>query len=931
MVMSAQELFALVSSGISQQDRLLKLDTPLGSNVLLPQRAIGHSRIGRNYEFAVDVLSLKDTLELKTLIAQAVTLWIQQSDKSYRPHHGYVHTVRRLGSDGDIASYQLTFSSWLHFLKFRKDARIFQEVSTEDILSTIFNEHPQARGAYRMAVRRSTPKRSFSVQYEDDWNFVHRLMEAEGLFGYFEQASDGKSHTYVVTDDVYTLTATSPEEVDFARVGVNSETDAFVQWTGTRTLQSATYTTSTFDYKSPLEQKGTSFPTIGNQGSLPAQSEVYEYTGAYSYLESDRGDQLTKLHLEEWESRAKRFVGIGGVRRIDAGQYFALSGHPEHDNDSSHDREFVVIAADWYIENNLPVGNSRPFPHSLQRRIAAARTDSEAYASVQGRNASDSSEGFFLVEAEVQRRSVQYRSPFEHHKPHMQMQTATVVGPANEEVYTDSLNRIKVRMHWDRRNRGDQNASCWVRVLFSDSGNGYGGVHVPRIGEEVVIAWLDGDCDRPLVTGRLYNGATNPHWHSNGLLSGYKSKEYGGAGFNQLVMDDATGQNRVQLYTTSANAALHLGYLVDHTGNLRGNYLGSGFDLTADSFGAVRAAQGLYVSTNPRTGLATQPLDAQEAKQQLLGSESVMDALSEASGQHKAESLLEGKDALKNFTAATEHDLKGGTLGGQTGGGGIGSAKGFKDPVMLFSSPAGIALSSEKSVHLSPDEHLNLVSGQSTHLATGKSFIASVKEKLSLFSQNAGMKFFAAKGKVELQSHSDNIELTAQQTIKILSTTAKVEVASAKEILLTSGGAYLRITNGNIEIHAPNSVSVKGETKAFAGPDSTNYVLPDLPASSPIPFSQKLVFRSSEDGTPASEVKYALYPYQGEPNGNAQKVLSGTSAEDGSARHLNPEESEHLTALYGQGEWETAWNLNIDRDDGGLVSSATNNAESGVA
>ncbi len=929
--MGVQDLFSLVSSEISQQDRLLKLDTPLGSNVLLPQRAIGHSRLGRNYEFTVDVLSLKDTLELKTLIAQPVTLWIQQSDKSYRPHHGYVHTVRRLGSDGRMTSFQLTFSSWLHFLKFRKDARIFQELSTEDILTAIFNEHPQAHGAYRISVRRPTPTRSFCIQYEDDWNFVHRLMEAEGLFGYFEQSSDGKSHTYVVTDDVYSLAAMSPEEVKFARVGVNSEVDAFLQWTGTRTLQSATYTTSTFDYKSPLAQKGTSFPTIGNQGSLPEQTEVYEYTGAYSYLESDRGDQLTKLHLEEWESRAKRFVGVGGVRRIDTGQYFSLSAHPEHDSDPSQDREFIVITADWYIENNLPAGNSLPFPQSLQRRLAGIRAEYAAFESVLKSKGSDGSEGFFLVEAEMQRRSVQYRSPFEHRKPQMQIQTATVVGPPNEEVYTDSLNRIKVHMHWDRRNRGDASSSCWVRVLFSDSGSGYGGVHVPRVGEEVVIAWLDGDCDRPLVAGRLYNGATNPHWHSNGLLSGYKSKEYGGVGYNQLVMDDATGQNRVQLYTTSANAALHLGYLVDHTDNLRGNYLGSGFDLTADSFGAVRAAQGLFVSTNSRTGLATQPLDAREANQQLLASESIMNALSEASTQHKAEPLLDGKNALKNFAAATEHDLEGGTTGGQTGGGGIGSAKGFKDPVMLFSSPAGIALSSEKSVHLSPDEQLNLVSGQSTHLATGKSLIATVKEKFSLFAQNAGLKLFAAKGKVELQSHSDNIELTAQQTVKILSSMAKVEVASAKEILLTSGGAYLRISNGNIEIHAPNSVSVKGADKIFAGPASTSYPLPDLPTSSPIPFSQKLIFRSSEDGTPASDVKYALYPHQDEPDGNAQKVLSGTSAADGSARHINPEEDEHLTALYGQGEWETAWNLYIDRDEDSPSTNIMNKVETGTA
>ena len=106
----------------------------------------------------------------------------------------------------------------------------------------------------------------------------------------------------------------------------------------------------------------------------------------------------------------------------------------------------------------------------------------------------------------------------------MRLQTATVVGPSNEEVYTDELNRIKVRFHWDRLNPGDENASCWVRVAMSDTGGGYGSVHVPRIGEEVIVSWLDGDCDRPVVTGRVYNGAKTPQWHSNGILSGYARK-----------------------------------------------------------------------------------------------------------------------------------------------------------------------------------------------------------------------------------------------------------------------------------------------------------------------------------------------------------------------------------------------------------------------
>ncbi|WP_429251079.1 type VI secretion system Vgr family protein [Paraburkholderia sp. GAS333] len=833
--MNAQDIIVAINNGLLQSDRLVKLDTPLGANVLLPQRLVGHSRLGRDYEFTLDTVSTNENIELKTLIAQPVTLWMQQIDQSYAPHHGYVHTARRLGSDSAITCYQISFFSWMHFLRFRKDARIWQDKPADEILTDVFNMHPQARGAFRFVLRSPLPQRSFCVQYEDDWNFCHRLMEAEGLFGYFEQATDGKSHTLVITDDMGSLQPLSPQTVDFYRSGTNSETDAFVQWSGTRTLQSTTLTTRTFDYKSPssgANPKGTTVPTLGTQGNLPQQAEVYEYTGAYTYDQQHRGDHLSKIRMEEWESRAKRFHGVGAVRRIDTGRWFELVDHPDHSTDSEQERQFAVISVEWVIENNLPVsGGTTDFPHSLNGTLAAARAAHGTDAALVIRS-SDGSEGFFMAAVEAQRKTVPFRSPFEHGKPKMYMQTAIVVGPANEEVFTDDLNRIKVHMHWDRLNDGDESASCWMRVAQSDTGGGYGAVHVPRIGEEVIVSFLDGDCDKPIVTGRAYNGAKTPDWHSNGILSGYRSKEYQGSGYNQMVMDDATGQNRVQMYSSSANSQLHLGYLIAQTGNSRGAYLGSGFDLTSDAFGAIRAAQGMYVSTHPTTGAASQPLEVREASSQLVSSENVIEALSQASERHQTESLKDAHDSLKSFADATQHSISGAaSSGGNTAGGGTGSANAFKEPIMLFATPAGIAMSTQKSTHVAADQHINLVSGESTHIATGKSLIASVSEKISLFVQNAGMKLFAAKGKVEIQAHSESVEFTAQKTLRVLSATEKVEAAADQEILLTSGGAYIRLKNGNIEIHAPGTVDIKGSPHTFNGPAQTNYPLPLLPTS----------------------------------------------------------------------------------------------------
>ena len=858
--MAALDSILALSNGLVQSSRLVKLDTPLGNNVLLPQRVVGHSRIGRDGLFTVDALSTSDTIELKTLIAQPVTLWILQSDQSYLPHHGYVHKAARLGSDGNLGHYQIGFASWLNFLRFRSDARIWQDKTADLILTDVFNQHPQAQGAFRFDLRLTSRQpvqpRSYCVQYEDDWNFCMRLMEQEGWYCYIEQ-TDGKSHTVVITDTLDAFPALSPQTVSFYRAGTSSETNALVQWSGERTLQSTTLTTRTFDYKAPggpsSLANGTSTPTLPNQGNLPSQTEVYEYSGSYTFGQQSGSDNLAKIRMEEWESRSKRFFGSGGVRNLDAGYWFELTDCPGHSSDSQANRQFGIIETQWFIENNLPVSDTSNFLFSLKPQVDEVKAQQATPAGGLSILHPDGSQGFFLAQIEVQRKAIPYHSPFEHPKPEMSLQTAIVVGPANQEVYTDELNRVKVQMHWDHLNPGDENASSWVRVAYSNAGDSSGGVHVPRIGEEVVISFLDNDGDRPLVTSRVYNGSKTPSWHSNGLLSGYQSKEHQGAGFNQLVMDDATGQNRTQLFSTSSNSHLHLGYLIDQNGNSRGNYLGSGFDLKTESYGALRAGQGLYVTTYPAS-MGSQPFDARPASSQLINSESLLESMSEASEAHQAESLKDGYDALKTFTDATQTSIAGTTSGGITAGGGTGNANGFKDPIMLLASPAGIALSTQKSNQIYAGEQINVVSGQSTFIATGKSLVASIAEKISLFVQNAGMKVFAAKGKIEIQAHSGNIELTAQKTLSLVSATDSIEAAAKQEIFLTAGGAYIRISDGNIEMHAPGLISIKGTQHSFSGPTSLARQMNTWPATR----FEKMVTVHLHNGTPARNRRFEL-------------------------------------------------------------------------
>ncbi|PMS15137.1 type VI secretion system tip protein VgrG [Trinickia dabaoshanensis] len=829
--MKSNTLFDALYYGAAQRNRLIKLDTPLGADWLVPLQAKGSARLGCDYEFIVDAASIRgNAIKLDALIGQTVTLWLQQTDGSYLPHHGYVHAFSRLGTDGTLTYYQLRFSSWLYFLRLRRDMRDWQEQPGEQIVADVFEQHPQARGAYRFELRQPMPKYSNRVQWEYDWDFVQRSLEETGVFGRFEHAEDGKSHTLVLMDDAFALPQLAPDTITFHRMGLREEAEGLTQWKAQQQIQSAKLTTRTFDYKRPDLPKQIVSLTDASD-TVPAQGEVYDYTGAYTWGASEHGAQQASVRTEAWQSQATRYHGIGSVRHASPGYWFTLKGHPVHDRGPEQDRQFVILAATWTIRNNLPgMDGVADFPESLQSELIHVASTSVDGVTVKH---PDGSEGFFQVEIEAQPRRTPFRSPLEHRKPVLGLQSGIVAGPNDEEIYTDSLNRVKVWFPWNRRNEGDEGASVWVRSAFPDAGGDRGGHHPLRKGDEVIVGFMEGDCDRPVILSRMHGGPTPPTWHTHGLLSGFRSKEYAGSGFNQLVMDDATGQNRVHLYSTSADSHLHLGYLVDHTNNTRGAYAGTGFDLKSAAHGAIRAEQGLYVSTFAKSQ-ASQPLDVAEAQSQLNNAQSVIQAMSRTSEHHQAESLQDGYDAIRTYTDATRKSVPGAVAGdGRTAGGGTGNANGFDRPVLLFGSPAGIGVSTQQSVHVATTDHVNLVSGQSVHVATGKSMLASIGEKLSLFVQNAGMKLFAANGKVELQAQSDNIELTAQQALKVVSTTDRIEIASDQGILLTSGGAYIKIAGGNIEVHGPGTVDVKGAQRQFAGPASMGYPLPSARPDAP--------------------------------------------------------------------------------------------------
>ena len=432
--MSGEVLLKVLRGGYAQFDRIVKLDTPLGDDWLVPLYVKIQARVGRNFEVIVDASSVVgDKIKLNALMLQPVTLWIRQTDGGYLPIHGYVQQVRRLGNDGALSYFQLRFASWLSFLKLSSDRRDWQEAGGWQILTDVFDKHPQASGNYGLELRAAMRSYSHRVQWETDWNFMHRSLEEVGVFPRFDFAKDGKSHKVVMMDDLYFGPSLPKQEMKFSQAGSNEEFDGLTQLSEQQDAQSATLLLGTADYKRPDLDKQVRTPAA-SLDELPGHGEDYLYTGSQTWATSNIGQQRANIRTEEWASRAKRYFATGSPRYALPGYWFKVTGHPILDTLQHEDRELSIIASDWLIQNNLPgLDTLARFPRSLRSEIEQAQA-AGAGTAVSHR---DGGVGFLQVEIEAQRRRTPFRSPFEHEKPEMHLQTPIVV--------TDTLPRSRPR------------------------------------------------------------------------------------------------------------------------------------------------------------------------------------------------------------------------------------------------------------------------------------------------------------------------------------------------------------------------------------------------------------------------------------------------------------------------------------------------------
>lgn len=813
---------------LSNKGRLLKITTPLGEDLLAVQRVVAEEQISMPFSMTVDCLSQQHDLDPRKLLAQPVTLSILQADGHYRHLHAIVSEASRLGSDGGVSDYQLILKPWLALLEHVSDCRVFQDLSVVEIVTRVLEGHVVSEGAFRFDLRHQEhyPQRSYCVQYrESDYHFISRLLEEEGIWWYVQQ--EDNKHVVVFTDDNDTCPSVMPNIIRFHRQAATETTDSITDWGQYHRVQPTRASLATFDYKSPGTPLRTQTDAFDGQRLT---LEQYDYLGEYAFGRYDRGYQLGEIRIECHESQANRFMGSGGVRQLNVGYKFILSQHPSHDNGGVENRSFLLLGLNWAAENNLPIAATRrQMPGSLEVKLNALR---EAVGhDTEGASDQDTAgTAFFHVQLEAQRFDVAFRAPAIHRKPELDgPQTAIVVGPPNEPIHTDYLNRVKVQFHWDRNGQYTENSGCWLRVSHVSADSHWGAVFVPRVGQEVIVSFLEGDSDRPIITGLVYNGQRQPLWHSNGLLSGFHTQNYRGNGYNELAFDDATDQSRIRLGTDQQHSQLNLGYLIHQNGNGRGAFRGLGFELRTDAYGAIRANKGLYLSSWGQLEAVGDQLDIDPTRQQLIRTRQMHERLTDLANRHQAEGLT---SLAPLDTAIKESD--GTQAGTSSDQGGAGESYRMETPWVHMASPAGISLTTLKSTHLAQEEHLSLSSGQDTTIATGKSLLATITEKLSLFVYNAGIKLFAAKGNIDVQAQSDSINLTAKQDVNVQAVGGKISEVASEEITLSSGGAYIRLAGGNIELHAPGSIDVKGVQHLFDGPAGMSMSLSQLPNSMPV-------------------------------------------------------------------------------------------------
>ncbi|MEI8372615.1 MAG: type VI secretion system tip protein TssI/VgrG [Planctomycetota bacterium] len=499
-------------AALKQDPHRMEVTTPLGPDKLLLTSFQGTEEFSRPFHFGLTMVSEDPAIQAKAIVGKNVTVKLKYPAGGERFFNGIVSRFAYQGTNDRHSVYRAEVVPALWLLTRTADCRIFQDKDIPAILKDVFGKF--GISDYKFSPTKSYPTREYCVQYrETAFNFVSRLMEQYGIF-YFFKHEDGK-HTLVLGDDVSAYVDCKEKDV-FMRQSVIANVDRITRWEHQFEYRPGKWTHTDYNFKTPKTDLKTDSTTIVD---LPGNKswEIFDYPG--EYVEKPEGEALVRIRMEEDEMPHDVVNGGGQCRSFSPGGKFTME---EHISPSEKGKKYVITS----------VTHSASGPEYTTGSASGEDIYQNTFTCVP--------DSAVLRPARLTPKPVIHGS-----------QTAVVVGPSGEEIYPDNYGRVKVQFFWDREGKKDDKSSCWIRCMVPSAGRNWGFVSIPRIGQEVVVSYLDGDPDRPLITGQVYNADQMPAY----TLPDEKTKSYlktntskGGEGHNELRFEDKKGDEQVYLH-----------------------------------------------------------------------------------------------------------------------------------------------------------------------------------------------------------------------------------------------------------------------------------------------------------------------------------------------------------------------------------------------
>lgn len=822
-----------------QYNRILRLSFPNNdapSAQLLVNKIDAAESLSKDFVFTVELLSDDPSIALKTLQGKLLNIELVRRDGSLRYFSGYVFSFSRGRSDGGITFYEAKLGPWLKFLSLRRDSYLFHNKTLRQQAESIFQDYatyPQ----WEWRVAGDDPVMTDACQFDEtDFNYLSRRWEAMGWHYWYEH--DAKGHTLIIgSDSTQAPVIDGSAEVRFHGEGGALEEDAIDHWLPTRQVMPSSLALSGFNFKYPIPSHIT-LPTLNQQGNVP-EIESHEYVGAYGFKNSKDGDAQSRIRMEEIEALARYVEAESNDRFLKPGRWFKLVDHfihkPFRQRSVAGKDEFLILSVHHIATNNYLQDQNEKIHY--RNWLTCTRKDIP-WRPGRGFNSADT----------------RILAP----------QTAVVVGLSGQgRIYTDEYGRVRVQFHWDRVGTNDDRSSAWLRVSSLWAGAELGAAAIPRIGTEVIVQWVDGCPDRPIITGAVFNEHNMPPWTmpEQQALTGFRSRELApNAGnsptgrSNHLILDDTNGQIQAQLKSDHQHSQLSLGYITrieDNRG--RTDARGEGWELRTDGRGVLRSAEGMLITTERRDRGQSHITDMKEVLERLAGAHYLHEKQARDAIDQQAQEWGHQDDAADLLHSQN-----------QTIAGALGQFPELSAPHVVLASAAGLTTSTAQSTHLSSDEQIALTAKRDVSIAAGDSLFASVAQTLRLFAKKAGIKLLAAAGKISVVAKQDDIELVAAKVLTLISETDWIDLKGKKGIRLHGAGSMMEISDkvqfftaaptlfhGNLETLAP---SPRPHSFTAATIASASVSLPEKEQE----FDEQFQLIGSDGHTPVANCRYRI-------------------------------------------------------------------------